>query len=78
MTKTLIPRVSLEQEQIALKQLAHRADVGPPPVPAFCTCISAQIAAVQGQLHLHESNLTLPQHGRGTNMITSKRQRHGA
>jgi HlyD family secretion protein len=61
MTKNLIPRVQFEQEQIALKQLAQRADVEQQRVQAFRNGITAQIAAAQAELHLQQSTLTLRQ-----------------
>ena len=61
MAKDLIPRVQYEQEMIALKQLKHRAEVEQQRVQAFGAGIKAQMAAVQAELQLQRSNLTLRQ-----------------
>ncbi|WP_447732530.1 efflux RND transporter periplasmic adaptor subunit [Rhodanobacter soli] len=59
--KDLIPRVQYEQELIALNQLRHRTDVEQQRVQAFGAGIKAQLAAVQAELQLQRSNLTLRQ-----------------
>ncbi|WP_027484546.1 HlyD family efflux transporter periplasmic adaptor subunit [Rhodanobacter sp. OR87] len=61
MAKNLIPRVQYEQEQIALKQLQHRIEVEQQRVQTFDAGIKAQMAAVQAELQLQRSNLTLRQ-----------------
>jgi HlyD family secretion protein len=59
MAKNLIPRVQYEQEQIALDQLRHRAEIEQQRVQTFDAGIKAQLAAVQAELQLQRSNLTL-------------------
>lgn len=61
MAKNLIPRVQYEQEQIALGQLRHRAEIEQQRVQTFGAGIKAQMAAVQAELQLERSNLTLRQ-----------------
>ena len=61
MAKNLIPRVQYEQEQIALDQLRHRAEIEQQRVQTFDAGIKAQLAAVQAELQLQRSNLTLRQ-----------------
>ena len=61
MAKNLIPRVQYEQEQIALDQLRHRAEIEQQRVRTFDAGIKAQLAAVQAELQLQRSNLTLRQ-----------------
>jgi multidrug resistance efflux pump len=61
MAKNLIPRVQYEQEQIALNQLKHRAEIEQQRVQGFDAGIKAQLAAVQAELQLQRSNLTLRQ-----------------
>ncbi len=61
MAKNLIPRVQYEQEKIALDQLQHRTEVEQQRVQAFGVGIQAQMAAVQADLQLQRSNLTLRQ-----------------
>ena len=61
MAKNLIPRVQYEQEQIALDQLRHRAEIEQRRVRAFGAGITAQLAAVQAELQLQRSNLILRQ-----------------
>jgi HlyD family secretion protein len=61
MAKDLIPRVQYEQEQIALNQLNHRAEIEQQRVRTFAGSIKAQLAAVEAQLQLQRSNLTLRQ-----------------
>jgi HlyD family secretion protein len=61
MAKNLIPRVQYEQEQIALDQLRHRAEIEQQRVQTFGAGIKAQLAAVQAELQLQRSNLTLRQ-----------------
>jgi multidrug resistance efflux pump len=61
MAKNLIPRVQYEQEQIALEQLKRRSEIEQQRVQEFGTGIKAQLAAVQAELQLQRSNLTLRQ-----------------
>ena len=61
MAKNLIPRVQYEQEQIALDQLKRRAGIEQQRVQTFDAGIKAQLAAVQAELQLQRSNLTLRQ-----------------
>lgn len=61
MAENLIPRVQYEQEQIALDQLRHRAEIEQQRVRTFDAGIKAQLAAVQAELQLQRSNLTLRQ-----------------